>query len=315
MYSFVIYISALIIISNVIPFFVKTKSLEKPRFQHETFTNFTFVSVPREPKTPTQFALLKMAVSNWILSSNNSRVILIINPKEFDVNHTLFDEITEDFGPGRLIYQTTLKTNRNNVPYINNWFESAVSTTPFNILTLINSDILLPPGWVDTINQIFEIFGETAFVTGYRLNFDIEDYSYILDRSFKDFNYTEYVYSCNHSEYSFRGMDFFTFMNHPGSNFFKTLPPFLMGKYEWDNWLVGKMNQLYQTITLGPNYRTYHINHPATANKRFTEFSLYNKRLRILYYTPTSDNEHTKWTVKNRTTIVSSDGKTVLRLN
>ncbi|OHT06899.1 hypothetical protein TRFO_25006 [Tritrichomonas foetus] len=308
-------IAILVILSSIIPFIIKGYPLETPIFIHEKFVNYTFVSVPREPKTPLQFALLKMAISNWIMSSNQSRVILIINQMEFDVNHSLYDQITSEFGSDRLIYQNSLKSNRNNIPYINNWFKSAISTTPFNILTLINADILLPPGWAETIRQIIEIFGETAFVTGYRLNFDIENYSYILNKSFNDFNFTEYAYSCNHSEYSFRGMDFFTFLNHPGSDFFKTIPPFIMGKYEWDNWLIGKMNQLYQTVTLGPNYRTYHINHPSTANKRLTEYSVYNKRLRLMHYTPTSDNEHTKWSVVNRSMIISLDRKTVLSMN
>lgn len=306
---FCIIICVLSIIFNILSsIFIKKESLN-PHFLKEDFTNFTFVTVPREPKTPTQFALLRFVVSSWIMSSNNSRAIFIINPSEFDVNHTLLKAVEDDFGPGKLIYQPTLKVSRNNVPYINNFFESAVYSTPFNILTLINSDILILPGWIDKINQIFEIFGETAFITGYRLNIDVEDYSVLLNRSFKNFDLMKFINSCPQTEYSYRGMDFFTFLNHPDSKFFENIPPFLMGQYEWDNWLVGKMNLLYQTISLGPDFRVVHINHPSFPRKRFNEYSAYNKRLRFMYYAPTSDNKHTKWTFMNRTKIVSEDKK------
>ena len=200
---FCIIICVLSIIFNILSsIFIKKESLN-PHFLKEDFTNFTFVTVPREPKTPTQFALLRFVVSSWIMSSNNSRAIFIINPSEFDVNHTLLKAVEDDFGPGKLIYQPTLKVSRNNVPYINNFFESAVYSTPFNILTLINSDILILPGWIDKINQIFEIFGETAFITGYRLNIDVEDYSVLLNRSFKNFDLMKFINSCPQTEYSY----------------------------------------------------------------------------------------------------------------
>jgi hypothetical protein len=241
-------------------------------------------------------------------------VILIVDPKTFDPNLTLFNAVAEDFGPGRLTYRHTLETNRDGIPYINNWFKSAVLSAPMTTLTIINADILLPSGWIDTITKILDVFGETAFVTGYRLNFDLKTSTIreLLDmKSHKNVDYDTLVHSYNYKPYGMRGMDFFTFLNHPGTKFFELFPPFLMGKYEWDNWVMGKMRQKHQTITLGSNFRVYHWNHPSTANKRWSPYSLYNKRLRVLYYSSTSDNEHTKWRLKDQSKLVGDHGDVI----
>jgi hypothetical protein len=296
--------------------FFSRKTPRQLEFTPETLRNFTFVSVPRPVRSESEYFLLRLAISNWISTSQTSRVVLVVDPLEFDVNRTLFREIERDFGPGRLIYQYTLQTNRNKVPYISNWFKSAVQSAPFSVLTLINSDIFLPAGWVQISTQLLDIFGGSAFITGYRLNFDMDDEH--LSRlktteSYLDFDIEQFVHSCDTHPYSYRGMDFFTFLNHPGTNFFKLFPPFLMGKYEWDNWLMGKMSQAHQTISMGPDFRVYHVNHPATANKRWSQDSTYNKRLRLLNFALSGDNRHTKWTLVNRDRIVSPDG-TVLYL-
>jgi hypothetical protein len=106
-------------------------------------------------------------------------------------------------------------------------------------------------------------------------------------------------------------MDFFTFMNHPGTRFFSLFPPFLMGKYEWDNWLMGKISLGHQTISLGPDFRVYHLEHPATANKRRTQYSVYNKQLRVLNFAYTGDNRHTKWTAKGPKRAIGSSGHVI----
>jgi hypothetical protein len=282
----------------------------QPRFYQENFANITFVSVPRPYRTSKEYLVLKLAISNWISTSDRSRVILIVDGSQFDRNRTLINAIDHDFGPGRLVYTPTLETNRDNVPYINNWFNSAVKTTAFNVLTLINSDIFLPSGWLTIVRKLLDIFGATAFITGYRLNFDLDDahYSILANRTtFQGFDIDGFVHSCDHQPYSYRGMDFFTFLNHPGTRLFELFPPFLMGKYEWDNWLMGTMYKGHQTISLGPGFRTYHVNHPATANERWSPDSAYNKRLRILYFSMTGDNQHTRWTLVNTSHVIGQD--------
>lgn len=306
MNRFALILSILFISTNIIPCIFKSTHSTNFSISEENFLTHTFISVPREPRNIVEMALLKLTVSNWITSSNNSRVILIVNESLFDANRTLYNEIEKDFGPGKLIYQATLKVERNGVPLVTSFFDGTILSTPFNIITLLNGDILVPPGWMDKVHKIFEVFGESAFITGYRLNFDIPNYSQLLNRSFKEFDIVQYVNMCHQENYTYRGMDFFTFLNHPDINFFESIPPFLITQYEWDNWLIGKMNSLYQTISLGPDCRAYHINH--VSNKtRFNQYSAYNKRLRFMYYHPTGDNRHTKWVLQDGTHLHNSN--------
>ena len=304
-------ICILLILANIVPFYFNHDEVTNPNIYQEEnnqYFNHTFITMPKEPRKPIDYALLKFAVSNWITSSNNSKVVFVVDPSEFDVDHLLYNQIEEEFGPGKLIYSPTLKANRYKKPYVNSWWKTAGSISPDSIVTILNSDILIPPEWIDKVNQIFKVFGDSAFVTGYRLNFNIEDIPDILNFSYRDINITAFVHSLNTTEYSFRGMDFFTFYSTPGINYFEDTPPFIIGVYEYDNWLLGKMNHIYQTISLGPDFRVFHMTDLTNRRKiRFTPISIYNKRIRVLYNGYTSDNKHTVWELKEDECFMHTD--------
>ena len=64
-----------------------------------------------------------------------------------------------------------------------------------------------------------------------------------------------------HSDHSPYGVDTFTFKadNPPFDPYL--IPPFIMGRYNWDNWIIGWLNHISETVTFNLDPPIYHINH------------------------------------------------------
>jgi hypothetical protein len=81
------------------------------------------------------------------------------------------------------------------------------------------------------------------------------------------------------------------------------VPPFLMGRPRWDNWLVGYLNTICDTITVGLNPPVYHIKHKPNG------FDIKNDRMAVSQYTWIANKNYrgsnldTIWTISGKTLI------------
>jgi hypothetical protein len=100
-------------------------------------------------------------------------------------------------------------------------------------------------------------------VVGRRINFDLDD-ALFRNLSFGRSLLQEIdvmVENSRHVEHYPTGMDSFLFRIGRLPFAPERIPPFIMGRYWWDNWIVGYANSLCDTITCSLNPPIYHVNH------------------------------------------------------
>jgi hypothetical protein len=102
------------------------------------------------------------------------------------------------------------------------------------------------------------------FLIGQRIDFDLKDSEYDKLR----FTQTELlrdidsmVNRSKHSDHSPYGIDTFTFRVDPPPFDVEQIPPYIMGRYNWDNWLIGWFNMICDTVTFNLDPPIYHMNH------------------------------------------------------
>jgi hypothetical protein len=226
----------------------------------------TFISVPRANVNREIYNRNKLAISSWLSVSLCSHVLLFINRSEFGA---LADDLDNVYGLGRIIYAGHIRTNFAHVPYIDEWFRQGIQHSPSNFVCFINSDILLSGNWFTKAKEIFHLMADhPTMIIGQRINFNL------LSVDFQNLSFgtgllqhiDDMVRKSQHSKESPDGIDTFLFRIDRLSWELKWVPPFIMGRYYWDNWLVGYLNHFCDVITFSLNPPIYHINH--TPNKK-----------------------------------------------
>ena len=298
---------------NILIYLARTKNyrcfcINCPKKQHITnFTldDMTYVSVPRCIKNQDTYIKYKLAISSWLSSSPSARVILFINKTEF--HSDLPSELDALFGPDRVLYANYLRSDSQNVPYLDQWFEQGINLCQTKYITFINTDILLSSSWFPMIKKIFNLFetkfpNKKPFIIGERIDFDfqMENMKYIRfsQKSFlKDID--QMVKKSPNSLHSMYGMDTFTFMADDPPFPVTKFPPYLIGRYNWDNWFIGWLNTIADTITLLYDPPVYHINH----NRH--DFNINVSRVAVNHFLKKANNNYfgsngdVKWQIQN----------------
>ncbi|OHT04766.1 hypothetical protein TRFO_06211 [Tritrichomonas foetus] len=263
----------------------------------------TFVSVPRPLKKDKQKRTMKLALSSWLACSPKSRVLLFIERDEFDPTGKIPDEIDNIFGKDRVIYAGGIRCDHSGVPYIHEWFIQGIKQSPSKYITFINSDILLSENWLKRVKQIFNIMDDKPTVLiGQRIDFDLkgEKFQKLIFSQDKLLNSIDnMVQESKHSDHSPFGIDTFTFRADKPPFDPEMIPPFMMGRYNWDNWLIGWFNRICDTVTFNLDPPIYHINHNRhsfNVNDSKVAINHHLKQANMNYF---GSNFDTKWEVKN----------------
>jgi hypothetical protein len=203
-----------------------------------------------------------------------SHVLLFINRSEFGA---LADELDHCYGSGRVIYGGHIKTSLAHVPYIDEWFRQGIRHSPSNFVCFINADILLSANWLTGAKHIFRLMdGHPIVVIGQRINCDINP-RYFQNLSFGKALLQEIDHIAKKSVHypeSPHGMDTFLFQIHGLGLEPERIPPFVMGRYLWDNWFVGYLNHFCDIVTFSLDPPIYHINHkPNERNPNEDQFA------------------------------------------
>ena len=271
----------------------------------------TFISVPRPLKKDKAKRSMKLALSSWLASSPKSHVLLFINRTEFDSTGKFTNEIDQLFGENRIIYAGGIKTDHKNVPYINEWFIQGINHSPSKYVCFINSDIVLSSNWIKRVKQIFtmpEMANKPLVLIGQRIDFDLKEDSFkkIKFSKYKN-NQHELLHEIDnlvtniskHSDHSPYGVDTFTFRTDKLPFDPYLIPPFIMGRYNWDNWIIGWLNHISETVTFNLNPPIYHVNHVRhgfDVNDSRVAINHHLKKANFDYF---GSNYDTKWQIKD----------------
>ena len=265
----------------------------------------TFITVPRPLLKDKQRQTMKLALASWLGCSKKSHVLLFINRSEFDPTGKIPDEIDKEFGSGRVIYAGGIRSDHSGVPYINEWFIQGIKHSPSKYVTFINSDILLSSGWLNRVKQVFGIMEShdlPAFLIGQRIDFDLKDEQFkMIKFTQKDILSTidHVVEISSHNDHSPYGIDTFTFKADDPPFDPQMIPPFIMGRYNWDNWIIGYLNRVCETVTFNLDPPIYHINH------RRHNFDVNDSKVAVNHHLKRANknffgsNYDTKWQVVN----------------
>jgi hypothetical protein len=200
---------------------------------------------------------------------------LFINRSEFGA---LADELDDCYGPGRVIYSGHIKTSFAGVPYIDAWFRQGIQLSPSTHVCFLNADILLSANWFTQAIQMLHVMANHPIILiGQRINVDlnsIDDYNFSIGTKLLH-EIDDVVKKSRHFPESPDGIDIFLFQIDRVPLEPERIPPFIMGRYYWDNWLVGYLNHFCDVITFSLNPPIYHINHkPNTKNSNDDQFAI-----------------------------------------
>ncbi|KAK8881902.1 hypothetical protein M9Y10_044540 [Tritrichomonas musculus] len=222
-----------------------------------------------------------ISMSSWLLTSNTTKIMILMPPYEFDPNLILLPLLESLFGKNRILFGPSLETDEDGVPYIDEWFikgldsVTASSSSSSELLCWINADIITPNGWLQRVSYLYDYFikkrNRQISVISRRCDFDISD-----DATTEFFNEVDTYAKTksnniwppdfdkiagNRKLHSTWGIDFFLVSKEPKQINFDEIPPFHLGKYRWDPWITGWLRKNMPLITLGDDFCTYHLNH------------------------------------------------------
>jgi hypothetical protein len=279
---------------------------------HPSLEEITFISAPRPNLKPEAYNRVKLAISSWLSISPRSNVLLFVNRTSFKV---LAEELERLHGPGRLMYGAPIKQDMADTPYIDDLFRQGIQRSPSTYVCFINADILISAHWFARVQQVFHLMVDRPIlVIGQRVDFDLDParlHNFSFTRSLLH-KIDILVNSSRHVKHSPDGIDSFTFRTdylpfEPG-----LIPPFLMGRYWWDNWIVGYANTVCDTITFLSTPPIYHINHKPH------KFDTKVHRVAVNYYTRIANkdffgsNLDTTWEISNMVLFRSHDSFQIL---
>lgn len=310
-----IYITSIAVLSifNVLAFKLIYSSPKKPIFcprpddyrpiKLNSVDEIAFITVPRPFMNGDIFERNKLAIHSWLSVSNRSRVILFVNRSEFDPSGEFPALLDKLYGSHRIEYRGYIKSDLQGIPYIDHWFIRGLKETESKYVCFINSDIVLSSSWLKRVKQVFSVMKDKKTVLiGQRIDFDLNQWK------LKDLNYgsqdflqqiDKFVMDSNHEDHSPYGIDTFTFRADIPPFNPEMIPPFVMGRYNWDNWLTGWLNTIVDTVTFNLDPPIYHVNHQRHNFDIEDDRVAINHHLRQANYNYFGSNFDTTWEIAN----------------
>lgn len=270
---------------------------------YNTTDDITFITVPKPNPDSYQKLRYKLAISSWLAISPKSRVILYIDFNDFDSTGALQKEFDDLYGKGRVEYLGKIKSNFKDIPYIDDWFRRGVQDSKTLTVCFINSDIILSSKWFKRVNQVFDILNNKKVVLiNQRIDFDLNIHD-VERLNFTSPNFLQDIDSIvmrsSHEAHSLYGVDTFTFRTYQLPFNPNIIPPFIIGRYNWDNWLTGYLNRYCKTVSFLLDPPIYHINHQRHHFDQKDPLVKINSNLRSYSYNYFGANDDTHYFIKD----------------
>lgn len=160
------------------------------------------------------------AIRSWALLQPSCEIILCGNDAGVE-------EVAIELG---VKYIPDIARNQFGTPLLNSAFEKVARISKFPLLCYVNADIVL---FNDLLNAIKRINFPQFLAVGQRINLDHKD---PLD--FEQPNWEIELIELAHNNGHFAGMDWIDYFVFPKNGHLELIPPFAVGRPEWDNWFI-----------------------------------------------------------------------------
>jgi hypothetical protein len=176
-------------------------------------------------------------------------------------------EICEDLG---LIHIADVDRNEYGTPFVNSLFQLAQKRASQSIVCYINSDIILMSDFMLAV-ELVAVKKSKFLILGQRWDIDIKDGL--------DFDSTDWamqliaIMARNGKLHAPNGIDYFCF---PRGGFID-MPPFVIGRPKWDNWLVWQARAKgVPVVDVTETVKAIHQNHEyaATTYRKLSNFEI-----------------------------------------
>ena len=148
-----------------------------------------------------------------------------------------------------------IKCTDSGIPLISDMILQGTKLAKFDILLLVNADIILPNKFIDII-QILKSRKKKFLAIGHRWDMDVDEYI-----NFSDLIESKKFWSKANKiskQHSCTGIDYFIFKKGT----LKSLPDFAVGRFGWDNWILWSIRRrLIPLIDLSAEIKVIHQNH------------------------------------------------------
>lgn len=182
-------------------------------------------------------------------------------------------------GPLQVAYSDT------GVPRIDSMFGQTAKLARNPISCFINCDILITPGFGEIVAHCHAILAKNYMLVGQRIDFECalplfpsENWTLRLEEL-----------AAKGNLHPAHGSDYFVFAT--GEWHEKNLPPLLVGRAGWDNWMFfAALRAGHALVDLSPDYKVYHQNHDYSHRKvTFTDYATDPEAPANRYYLPKRD--------------------------
>ena len=148
-----------------------------------------------------------------------------------------------------------IKCTDSGIPLISDMILQGTKRAKFDILLLVNADIILPNKFIDII-QILKNRKKKFLAIGHRWDMDVDEYI-----NFSDLIESKKFWSKANEiskQHACTGIDYFIFKKGT----LKSLPDFAIGRFGWDNWILWSVRRrLIPLIDLSAEIKVIHQNH------------------------------------------------------
>jgi hypothetical protein len=204
----------------------------------------TIFSIPK-PFLGESDLLQRNAIGSWRQAAPDAEIALLGDAEGIR-------GAAQDFG---LRHLAGIRCNDRGTPRLDGAFAAATAATSGPLLMYVNSDVILPTGFGQIASQVHELSPQPFLAIGRRVEIDVD--RSIDWRHPDDLEWFDRQLKRARRE-SILCKDFFLFRR----GWFCNLPPFAVGRGNWDNWMVWAAKRMrLRVIDLSPRATIVHQRH------------------------------------------------------
>jgi len=182
----------------------------------------TIFSTPK-PFKGHEAIIQKNAIKSWTLLRPQCEVILIGDE----------DGSLETARELNIRHEPNVYRNEHGAKYLNHIFEHAQQMASHDLLCYVNCDIILADDFIKAVQKVYSLQKKFLMV-GKRWDLDIND-TWDFDQPRWEENLRSLALTRGRQQTA-AWIDYFVFTRGT----FQTMPPFVIGRIGWDNWLIWK---------------------------------------------------------------------------
>ena len=184
------------------------------------------------------------AILSWIRTGDNCEVVLIGDD----------DGVARFAQEHGLRHVPDVETNKSGVPLVRSIFQKGEQSASHPVVAYVNADIILGNQFVETVMKCAGC--RNFLMSGQRTDLDFKELV-----NFEDKEWHSRIVSSAMTAGKKRGIaaiDYFAYRK----GFWKDMPPFALGRFSWDNWLLYKARAMgAKLIDATSDVTAIHQNH------------------------------------------------------